>query len=158
MQCSNCHSEVPTDARFCAKCGAQTFQQQPQYQQYQQPPSYGPPQYQPYPYYHKEKEEALALVLSLIIPGVGQIYCGRILRGILILVLFPIAYVLMTLLMYWMVVAGTDTSSDLFLNYSIVSIVMILIAVIFWIWQIVDAYRLAKKYNEELRRTGRPPW
>jgi hypothetical protein len=26
------------------------------------------------------------------------------------------------------------------------------------VWQVFDAYRLAKQYNEAVRQTGRPPW
>lgn len=157
VQCSNCHSEIPPDARFCAKCGAPAYPQQPQYQQYQQPPQYGPPQYQPYPYYHKEKEAALAIILSLLIPGVGQIYCGKIIRGILILLLLPILSIGLSALMYGMVITGSS-SADVFIGIPLVLIIVMVIAIIFYIWQIIDAYRLAQKYNDELRRTGRPPW
>jgi hypothetical protein len=29
---------------------------------------------------------------------------------------------------------------------------------IFWIWNIYDAYNLCKEYNIILTQTGRPPW
>jgi TM2 domain-containing membrane protein YozV len=159
VQCSNCRNELAPDARFCDKCGRPVDQQQQQYQQYQQQPQYGPPppQYQPYPYYVKEKEAALAIVLSLLIPGVGQIYCGRILRGILILVLIPGFSMVLSLALYGMVMYN-GTGSGFMFNFPIVFIIIFLIGIILWIWQIVDAYRLANRYNEELRRTGRAPW
>jgi len=97
-------------------------------------------------------------VLSLIIPGVGQIYVGKILRGVLILVLFPIIYILLSVAMYGVALSDIDTGSSFVFNFGIIMFIVLVIGIIFWIWQIVDAYRLANRYNEELRRTGRAPW
>lgn len=133
--------------------------QQSQYQQYQQPPQYGPPQYQPAQYYGKEKEGVLALVLSLIVPGLGQIYCGKILRGLMILILLPIAYIgIMMLVVFGAMGGGMMNGNDSVFYFSGIMLVVWIVGLIIWIWQIVDAYRLAERYNEELRRTGRPPW
>lgn len=41
----------------------------------------------------------------------------------------------------------------------IVSIFLLFIPVIiYWIWNIYDAYDLARRYNLALATTGKPPW
>ena len=179
-RCPFCGAPNPPDATFCVNCGAKLPSEQPQpytapppppppsspplsqppIQPPTQPDSYSrpmsnalpqvPPQIpppspaapapppvqpmqQPYPTIPqgqiilKEKDAGIAAVLSLIIPGLGQMYIGKIGRGVLIL--------LFTALLS-----------------------MILVGFIIWIWNIFDAYNLAKKYNETLRATGRKPW
>jgi len=32
------------------------------------------------------------------------------------------------------------------------------VRLILWIWQVIDASRLTKKYNQFLENTGKPPW
>ena len=94
----------------------------------------------------REKSPEIAALLAFIFLGLGHIYVGRIGKGIAILVLGNIAIgtcVLLFLLFFWLV-----------------PLVVVLLAVplIVWIWQIYDAFRLAKKYNTTLLSVGRPPW
>jgi len=100
----------------------------------------------------------LALVLSFIIPGVGQIYCGRIARGVVILILAPVLSIVLSILMYGVVLWGSGTIESMNAAFPLLVIILVIALIIFWVWQIVDAYRLANRYNEELRRTGRAPW
>lgn len=69
------------------------------------------------------KSPGLAAVLSFFWTGVGQIYNGQILKGLILIVV----QVVNSLLMF--VLIG-------FVTYPIV-----------WIWGMFDAYRTAEKYN-----------
>lgn len=155
MQCSNCGKESAPGAKFCEGCGAalpvangpqgnQQYAQappqqappygQPQYgqPQYGQPQPYGQPMYVPAPM----KNAGLAAVLAFLLPGLGHIYLGLITKGIL--------YIILTFVLW---VVGVLTFGIGFIVY-----------VIFWIWQIYDAYKLGNQYNSALQQTGRAPW
>ncbi len=79
-------------------------------------------------YEQYKKNEVLAIILSFLIPGLGQIYLGDTGKGVLMIVLFLIG-VLLTF-----ICIGT------------------IICLAVWIWSIIDAYETAKKYNLELYR------
>lgn len=85
------------------------------------------------------KNPGLAAVLSLLIPGLGQIYAGRIGRGLIFLFLvIPLTVIIAMFLWY------------LFLP--------VFLPLAFWIWNIYDAYNICKEYNRSLIATGNPPW
>lgn len=71
------------------------------------------------------KNPGVAAVLSFFFCGLGQIYNGQILKGIVILV----AYAISALLMY--ILIGFITTP------------------ILWIWGMYDAYRTADKMNRK---------
>jgi len=82
-----------------------------------------------------QKSEALALILSLIIPGVGEMYAGKVGKGVLILLLAILSAALTIVLIG-------------FIMYPIV-----------WIYSMIDSYNLAKEYNALLlQNNGQPPW
>ena len=82
-----------------------------------------------------QKSEALALILSLIIPGVGEMYAGKVGKGVIILLLAILSAALIMLLIG-------------FIMYPIV-----------WIYSMIDSYNLAKQYNAMLlQNNGQPPW
>jgi TM2 domain-containing membrane protein YozV len=68
----------------------------------------------------------IAAALSFVYAGLGQIYSGRVLRGILIACGFPVVLVLA-------VVAGLLSSP----------FVLVIGAFAFWVWQIFDAFSCA---------------
>ncbi|OMP67467.1 hypothetical protein [Domibacillus epiphyticus] len=70
------------------------------------------------------KNAGLAAVLSFFWTGVGQIYNGQILKGLLLIVIQMVNAALMFLLIG-------------FITYPIV-----------WIWGIYDAYKTAERYNK----------
>ncbi len=72
------------------------------------------------------KSPGLAAVLSFFFCGLGQIYNGQILKGLILLV----AYFISWLMMY--IIIGFITTP------------------ILWIWGIVDAYRKAQKINAQV--------
>jgi TM2 domain-containing membrane protein YozV len=114
----------------------------------------------------REKSEGVAAILSFIWGGVGQIYAGRIGRGLGIIATYVI-----------LVVAGTVSilssqtlkysHSDYWYDYYYytyegpmltVGLLLLVICFVFLIWNVFDAYKLAKQYNATLRETGNPPW
>jgi TM2 domain-containing membrane protein YozV len=86
----------------------------------------------------ERKNPGFAAVLSIIITGLGQIYVGKIGRGLAFLV-------------FGIIVA---VSAGLAYGVGIVW----LIALIIWVASAYDAYTLAKKYNLHYEKRGEPPW
>lgn len=155
--CPNCGKETALGAAYCASCGR---------------PLQGAPQTPPYAQaqYYSKKEEGIAAILSLIIPGVGQMYVGRIVRGIVIFLAPPIFFFLVVLPIFMGSVFTTIVSrlpappnSPLPMSYSIFAFPFIfLFLIVLWlgflVWNVYDAYNLARIYNHQLMTTGRPPW
>jgi RNA polymerase subunit RPABC4/transcription elongation factor Spt4 len=118
--CSNCGALIDEKAEICPKCGARVSE---------------PPISRISITVSKEKSVALAVVLSFFIPGLGQIYCGKVARGVGILAL--------SVLMFFIfgataASAGANSSEPLF---------PFLMLILVYIWNIYDAYKLAEKIN-----------
>ena len=136
MFCPNCGKDSAPGAKFCESCGtalgSQQSSQAPQSngpQPYQQP--YGQPMYAPLPL----KNSGIAAVLAFLWAGLGHVYLGQIGTGIL----YMIVYIVL-----WFI--GVMTFFGLIL------------VLIFWIWQLYDAYKKANEYNAVVQQTGRAPW
>ena len=69
------------------------------------------------------KNPGVSAVLSFLICGLGQIYNGQILKGLMFLVLYAISWALTYVLIGWIILP------------------------VLWIWGIYDAYRNAEKIN-----------
>ena len=157
MFCSSCGQKLDPKVKFCSNCGATTdstpvkTQPQASYQPqqpvhsgpYQQQPTY----YQPQPYL-PHKSEGLALILSwFILPGAGQIYAGKIGKGVGFMIGIIIGWIFYGIsfifLFFWSSMA----------LWVIIPIIMLGIQ----IWCIVDAYQTAKSFNSFVARTGRAP-
>jgi TM2 domain-containing membrane protein YozV len=74
------------------------------------------------------KNSGLAAVLSLIIPGLGQMYVGKIGRGLLILFIGIPCSAIIALFFFWLI-------APLFLPLA------------FWIWNVFDAGNQCNEYN-----------
>ena len=77
----------------------------------------------------------IALILSFFIPGAGQIYLDRVLRGILILVAFFAILFTMPWVFAWIgyvITAG------------------------FWIWQLYDVDKIAKRLEQPAKSQTQP--
>jgi len=93
----------------------------------------------------------LAVVLGILgLMGIGHIYVGRIGRGIVLL----IVGLILSVLTWGSFVLGFVTFGLGFIGFIIFGIVLLIL----WIWQIIDAYNLAKKFNVTVQETGKPPW
>ncbi len=83
-QCPECHKEVSTAAAACPGCGhpirPTVIQQEPAF--VSQPPA-------------QSWNPGVAAVLSLVIPGAGQMYKGQIGNGIVWLIVVVIGYAML---------------------------------------------------------------
>lgn len=122
--CPKCGIQIEPNDVYCKGCGIPLTQQPTQ----PSAPPYVPPRITV-----STKNEGLAAVLSVVWPGLGQIYVGRISRGIGIMVGGALLLIISWILLW-------------------------IPQLLFTIWNIYDAYNHAKKYNQELTRTGIPPW
>lgn len=104
--CANCGNQIDQNAEVCPECGVR----QPGSATYQQP-------------VYQQKNPGIAAVLSALWVGLGQIYNGEIVKGIILMV----AYVISVFLIYLLI--GIVTTP------------------ILWIFGIYDAYNTAKKIN-----------
>lgn len=135
--CSRCGNLARDDAQFCSRCGAPLGGG---FQSYSQ----GNQTTVSYTYRKDEKEAILALILSVIIPGVGQMYCGKVGRGIGILVLISLFSFVSFIPLFLMM----DPVDFNFAGFFALNVVMSIIVLIIYIWQIYDAYRCADDYNK----------
>jgi TM2 domain-containing membrane protein YozV len=85
--------------------------------------------------------------------GIGQIYVGRIGRGLAILLSGFVLYALIWITFFGTflggALAGARNSLGLMHIGGSVAVAFIFMYVGLWIWQILDARSAAKKYNEE---------
>jgi len=84
----------------------------------------------------KPKEPLLAIMFAIMVTGLGQLYAGKILRGVLFF-LIPIIVVIPAIL--YLFNPNTTTSPFLLLLF--------IVGVAYGIFVIVDAYRCTKAYN-----------
>ncbi len=143
MYCSNCGKQVADTDRFCPSCGSRILCVDSVQGQVYRPPIATTPL----------KDTALALILSLIIPGIGQVYCGKVARGITILI---VSILLVPILYLGYAILFVETESDTALLIGLLAACIVSLA--FWIWNIIDAYNTAKEYNTYTTNNGNPPW
>lgn len=87
-------------------------------------------------YIAPQKSTGLGIILSVICVGLGHLYAGLITKGLLLIVVYTVLWVLM------------------FFTFFITAI----IAIVIWIWAIYDTNKSINQYNEHVRKTGNPPW
>ena len=87
----------------------------------------------------------LASVLSLFIPGMGQIYGGKVGRGAAFLLAFIIVGNLNAIWLSVFAGAQTDLSFFSYTFPRMLHDIFAIYGIIFWLWQVVDAYLVAKK-------------
>jgi len=113
------------------------------------------------------KSEGITLVLSIVvgilgIMGVGHIYLGRVRRGIIIIIVGVIIWSGLFVPVIILGMAGEleENSDDptaligIFGGFAVVGIG----ALVLFIWQILNARKLCKQYNEYFEEHGKPPW
>ena len=95
----------------------------------------------------KRKNPTLALILSAIFPGLGQIYVMQIPKGVILIVLnLIINYLLINPLQVIMESGGSTTDMStlyIVLGYTVAGLIL-------WIYAIIDAKRTAERMNKEL--------
>ncbi len=158
VTCPNCRYDSSDGARFCSNCGM-NFTAAPGGPAPYPPPIYGQGYYnQPYYGYPavQQKDPGIAAILALLagvfgLMGMGHIYLGRIIRGLVILVGGIVLWSLAVFFLF----AGVFGPTGILWIFSLVCVIAVLGLLV---WQTYDAYALAKQYNEVVRRTGRAPW
>ena len=121
--CGSCGAALIGKSTTCMKCG------------------YTKTKYNPMAAGAQYKNEGTGLILSILlglltICGIGQIYAGKVGKGIGILIL---GWVL--------IVVGILTFGIGLIAYLAI-----------FIWQIFDTKKLCREYNEYFSQNGRPPW
>ena len=93
----------------------------------------------------KPKEPLLAVFCTFIFPGLGQIYSGKIKRGIVLIGIYlGISLIALGMVLY-VIKPQTITTVTVVILFAIV----ILLGLIFSIFLFVDAYRCAKAFNRD---------
>jgi len=155
MFCSKCGAQISEGAAFCSACGASAAQTQPPAYTYGQP--YGGAPYSNVSY--RQKSTGLAVLLGILFPGAGHLYAGKIVRGIVFIVAFFSLSVL-TYVGWWFLLSGFDGSVPFTFTTGIIvfTVVMAIVILVIWVYQLIDAYNVTKRFNAELMATGREPW
>jgi hypothetical protein len=150
--CRHCGKEIQQDARFCPYCGAD-----------QSP--YAAPSASSVQAGLETKNTGLAAVLALILGifglwGVGYIYVGKIGKGLALLILgIILEWVFGFLILLGALFGGYYSGARGLIAVSITGVVIwAILTLAIFIWQIYDAYKLAKYYNEYVHRYGKAPW
>jgi len=104
--------------------------------------------------YIREKSDGIAAVLSFLWAGAGQIYVGRIKRGLGILLAYTLVSIVAYALIFSILMLGAGLTEAGIVLLFCVTIGMFAI----WIWNIFDAYKLAKEYNSYVAANGKRPW
>ena len=95
--------------------------------------------------------------------GLGHMYIGNVGRGIGILISGIIIYVLFIIIIIFslslqgLLFLGVD-ESPIGIEAILIIFVLGIAYFVLWIWQIFNARKLAKKFNESVRITGKEPW
>ena len=103
------------------------------------------------------KHKALLVgLLSLLVPGLGQIAAGKRERGAAILLAVILAGSLFDI---WLsVFAGSGTTPGDFIGHTLPIIlhdVLAFYGIVFWVWQVVDAIQIAKETEFSKREARR---
>ncbi len=115
--------------------------------------------------YVSHKSSSTAALLAFIggifgFCGIGHIYVGKVGRGILIMLLGIFLYGLAALTVFILLLpspSGYSNSEGASIAVIVIIVAGILYFIVF-ILQIIDARRLAKKFNRKSKTTGIEPW
>lgn len=115
--CSKCGETVSETANFCEHCGAK-LDGEKRHETIVKETIVVVPQKNPF----------FAAILSFVIPGLGQVYNGQVEKGIVLVLLGVIAYLL------WSAGIG------------------IIFSFILWVYAIYDAYKCADEANKKAKK------
>jgi TM2 domain-containing membrane protein YozV len=123
---------------FCDKCGNRAGSEGT---------GYSSP---PHLVYVKEKSTGLATVLSMVWMGLGQLYVGKVGRGLALMLLqFIMIFVAGAVILVGTFFGGLG-------GFLIGNIVFFGAWVAVWIWNVFNSHKLANEYNNAARVNGRP--
>ena len=92
--------------------------------------------------------------------GIGHIYVGKVGRGIGILISGIVIFALLVITVVSMqsLLILDPNESSIGIGVILLMIILGVAYFVLWIWQIFNARKLAKKFNESVRTTGIEPW
>jgi len=146
MYCSGCGESLDNNASFCHVCGRKVHGESRNDNTTNV--NYNVSNESAYLAFHKS--EGIAVLLGLVITGGGQMYAGRIGRGIAMFLFSIFSWVLLLIPFF---VLNSSVGGGILL-LAVIGVFLF----IFVIWTLYDAHELVKRYNNEILRTGRPPW
>jgi glucan phosphoethanolaminetransferase (alkaline phosphatase superfamily) len=159
--CSNCGEklDVDVDIEECPKCHTALHEHS---KHIQSPPSV----VEQLPYKSPGTAALIAFIGGIFaLPGIGHIYVGKVGRGIGILILGLILYALSVATIFslgFLASLEQPNSASEYASAGIGAIAMMLVFsiayIVLFIWQIFNARKLAKKFNELVKSTGKEPW
>jgi len=100
----------------------------------------------------REKSTGIAVLLSLLWSGLGQLYVGRVGRG---LALMMSQLILIMAGAFFTVVGVLFGGLGGGIGFSVIFYVALFAL---WAWNIFDAYKNANVYNDAMMQSGRRPW
>ena len=126
MFCPHCGENNPFDAKYCKNCGTNL--------------NTNIRVEQPIPnstivYTIPHKSVGVGIGLTFQRKGLGHLYAGLIGKGLGLLILYIVLWVI---------------SPAIYFTY--------IVAFILWIWALFDVRNTINEYNDYTRNTGRPPW
>lgn len=138
MFCPRCGKEISAGVLYCPFCGTAT-DGSGQIANAPSQPSQGGTEYFVQTGAQKSTKTTLflSLAVGLLLMGCGQIYVGKVLRGVGF--------------MAWGLILDVC-----FLAFG--GIACVCISVCVYIWQAYDAYQLTKQYNDAIVKLHHPPW
>ena len=160
--CSNCGESLDQESTICSKCGIDLQQQQQVGSTTQNRPIVDQ-----LPYKSPGTAALIAFIGGIFaLLGLGHIFVGKIGKGFGILVSGIIIYVLfviMAISLPGILLLGLfESSTGDAGSGRIIFIVMFILGIaylVLWIWQIFNARKLARKFNELVRiNDGKEPW
>ena len=90
--------------------------------------------------------------------GIGHIYVGKVGKGIGILIAGIIIAALLVITTMMGIMGPMMMMDPSQVPLIILSFILGIAYFVLWIWQIFNASKLAKKFNESVRTTGKEPW
>lgn len=135
--CPKCGNQIRDGGSFCDRCDALSAARYAGLHQI----SANPHDHSvTYTWVVDRKDPVIAVILSLLFPGLGQIYVGRVLRGMFIIILMSIvgSFVANGLLFITM---------ENLLGFVWWSFIALVISLVFFVLQVIDAYQCAEEHN-----------
>jgi TM2 domain-containing membrane protein YozV len=108
--------------------------------------------------YVRDKSAGIAAILSFLVLGLGQIYVGKIVRGLVLMFAYALSIILIMVLMFATIWDGSVFYYDDVIGALVLLFIVSIIYLIVWIWNVFDAYKLANEYNDRLMADGKRPW
>ncbi len=127
MFCPHCGENNSFDANYCKKCGANLNSD---VRVEQSIPN------STIMYTIPQKSVGVGIILSFLCVGLGHLYAGLIGKGLGLLVLYIVLWILSPFTLF---ISG-------------------IIAFVLWLWAIFDTRTIINEYNNYTREIGNPPW